>query len=223
MSFDTTAPFDIIRFDIEGSINAPPIYDDIVVPKWFSTAICQTPGSAVYKLMQAALATAKIVSIMHQDIYDAGQIQTAAGRALDFLGEGYNISRQPDETDDMYRSRIPLDIATANSSGTKQDLQTAVAYILDMDPDDIYIDEHVVEYPQASISVRLLNNPQKIMDWSHVENLIQRVKAAGVIHISADYDVSSAWVAGSVGWGCTDAWGGPGLFDDEPLFFLPDG
>ncbi len=208
MPFDTSTPFDQTLFDIGGEELTPPTYDGIFVSKWFSTAINQNNGSNTYKLMQALLSTSKIVSGMHQDISSAGYIGEASGAALDFLGDGYGVIRQTDESDDAYRLRIPLEISSANSCGTIRDLQTAIAYMLGMDPDDIYIDEHVVTYPQASISVRLLDHPTVIIDWSDVDDLIQRIKAAGVLHISAEYDITDAWVSGDPGWGNTDSWGG---------------
>lgn len=208
MPLDASSLFDLTLFDIGGPSPIPPAYDGIKIPRWYSTAINQRSGSNIYKLMQAALAASKTISDMHQDVYEAGHIPTAKGAALDLLGDGYGIPRQSGETDDAYRIRIPLEISLANSSGTIPDLQTAISYMLGMDPEDIYIDESVVPYPQASISVRLLDHPTILIDWADVDDLIQRIKAAGVLHISAEYDITAEWVSGDPGWGNTDSWGG---------------
>lgn len=206
MPFDVEGQFDIRPFDISAAVYRPPSYDGVTIPPWFSSAINQNPGSNVYKLQQAYFGALATIAKMHVAVYYAGYLDTATGISLDRLAREYGISRNQDETDTALRARTFAKIALGGSSGTTTDISAAVGQILNMPADEIYIDENVVVYPKASISVRVCGNPGVVIPWSTVDDLVMQVKPAGVHYVSADYTINAEWVAGATGYGY-DSWG----------------
>jgi len=206
MPFDVGGQFDHCPFDIISGTYPPPAYDGVTIPPWFSSAVNQNPGSNVYKLQRVYFGSLATIAKMHVAVYYAGFIDTAIGVSLDRLASEYGISRISEETDISFRARALAEIRLGGSSATKADISAAVGQVLDMPADEIYIDEGVVVYPKASISVRVCGAPGVIIPWSTVDALIMRVKPAGVHYVSADYTINAEWVAGATGYGY-DSWG----------------
>ena len=199
--------FDLSPFDISSLIRPPSPEVASEIPQWFSTAINQSPGSNIHKIMQVIIARRNELRDTHRNLIRSRWISAAAGDALDAIADGYGISRLPGEADATFRRRIPVMILIGQSSGTLADIRRAVAYMLDMDPAEIAILERYRKYPLACFTIRLIGQPHAAIPWQDVDATIQLIRAAGVYYESAGYDITAAWVAGQAGWGNTAKWG----------------
>lgn len=206
MPFDLGV-FDLTPFDVGRLIRPPSPEIATEIPQWFSTAINQSPGSNIHKIMQVIVARCDELRNTHRNLIRSRWISTAIGDALDAIADGYGISRLPGEADATFRRRIPVMILIGQSSGTIADIQRAVAYMLDMSAAEVVILERYRKYPLACFTVRLTDQPHTAIPWQDVDAMIQLIRAAGVYYESAGYDITPAWVTGQAGWGNTAKWG----------------
>lgn len=96
--------------------------------KYLSTAF--NKENNVLKLVKTIDQSFDELEKLLRDIKDSHFINKADGRSLDFIDSLFNVKRRINESDERYRIRIKLEVATIFNSATINDVKNLVAAAL---------------------------------------------------------------------------------------------
>lgn len=104
------------------------------------------------------------------------QINSATGNALDDVGELFKLSRNPQETDNNFRSRIKSYWSGLLGGGTINSISTTLANLLDISKEDITITSN---YANMQIDIAIGENSQFTI-LNNIRDNINQIKGAGI-------------------------------------------
>jgi phage-related baseplate assembly protein len=134
-----------------------------------------------------------LVSILSDEAYE---VATAAGEALDVLGENFGVARTTGETDAAYRARILAAVDEAGGAGlASQDLLDAVDDRLQADDVRVLTDTVTVEGATiipVDVTAQVWLYPET--HEAVFEGLEQRLKDAFAAQSGLGWDVTTSWL-----------------------------
>lgn len=96
-------------------------------------------GGGIAKLFYSYAQAIDCQSVISQAIRHNRYLATAEGRSLDLIGTGLGVGREQEETDELYRKRLRLEIMVLTSEGTLEEIRTILAEALGVASDTILI------------------------------------------------------------------------------------
>lgn len=116
-----------------------------------------------------------------EDVDVAKFVDTATGQRLDRLGDIFDVDRETGENDDKYRIRIQVALRELLSSGTVQEIKSAIAVLLNVDESEIVIDEpYDVESARIDVGVFESELEDRGISVSEFDDFADGLVAAGV-------------------------------------------
>lgn len=113
-------------------------------------------------------------------VTESHHIDDANGEQLDRLGEAAGVRRKETESDARYRARIKATMAAGRSSGTFEDIITAVAVILETSTDEIEVQQQFDTDPAtAFVYVRGSALDESPLTAGDVTTIVKDVVLAG--------------------------------------------
>ena len=119
----------------------------------------------------------ELLEVAALDVKSKIQIETATGDYLNDIGKLFGLSRQANETDDLFRSRISSHLNSLNSSGAASDIELALSSGLGIPIDDVAVTDGTLLKMVITIQV----DDDSILEiFNNVCNIVTSSKAAGV-------------------------------------------
>jgi hypothetical protein len=116
-----------------------------------------------------------------KDVDVAKFVDTATGQRLDRLGDIFDVDRETGESDDKYRIRIQVALRELLSSGTVQEIKSAIAVLLDVDESEVVINEpYDVESARIDIGVFERELENRGISIAEFDNFVNGLAAGGV-------------------------------------------
>jgi hypothetical protein len=116
-----------------------------------------------------------------EDVNVARFVATATGQRLDRLGDIFDIDRRTGESDDKYRIRIQVALRELLSSGTVQEIKSAIVVLLDVDGSEIVIDEpYDVESARIDVGVFERELEERGISITEFDDFVDGLAAGGV-------------------------------------------
>jgi len=116
-----------------------------------------------------------------KDVDVAKFVDTATGARLDRLGDVFDVDRETGESDDKYRIRIKVALRELLSSGTVQEIKSAIAVLLDVDESEVVIDEpYDVESARIDVGVFESELEEREISIAEFDDFVDGLAAGGV-------------------------------------------
>jgi hypothetical protein len=116
-----------------------------------------------------------------EDVDVAKFVDTATGQRLDRLGDVFDVDRETGESDDKYRIRIQVALRELFSSGTVQEIKSAIAVLLDVGESEVVIDEpYDVEAARIDVGVFESELEDRGISITDFDDFVDGLAAGGV-------------------------------------------